>query len=114
LTGAGFPVYKGKGARLQRALINYFLDKATAQGYLEVQPPILKSAGIVLDDESLPSNESATMSEIEEVSSSSSSEGEYQSKSSEELKNLLQTALDDEQYELASKIRDELNTRKQS
>ena len=41
LTGAGFPVYKGKGARLQRALINFFLDKATAAGYLEVQPPIL-------------------------------------------------------------------------
>lgn len=41
LTGAGFPVYKGKGARLQRALINYFLDRATAAGYLEVQPPIL-------------------------------------------------------------------------
>jgi len=41
LTGAGFQVYKGKGARLQRALINYFLDKATAEGYLEVQPPIL-------------------------------------------------------------------------
>lgn len=41
LTGAGFPVYKGKGARLQRALINYFLDKATAEGYLEVQPPIM-------------------------------------------------------------------------
>lgn len=41
ITGAGFPVYKGKGARLQRALINYFLDKATAAGYLEVQPPIL-------------------------------------------------------------------------
>lgn len=41
LTGAGFPVYKGKGARLQRALINYFLDKATAHGYKEIQPPIL-------------------------------------------------------------------------
>ena len=41
ITGAGFPVYKGKGAKLQRALINYFLDKATAQGYLEVQPPIV-------------------------------------------------------------------------
>lgn len=41
ITGAGFPVYKGKGARLQRALINYFLDKATAAGYIEVQPPIL-------------------------------------------------------------------------
>ena len=41
LTGAGFPVYKGKGARLQRALINYFLDRATSKGYNEVQPPIL-------------------------------------------------------------------------
>jgi seryl-tRNA synthetase (EC 6.1.1.11) len=38
ITGAGFPVYKGKGARLQRALINYFLDKARESGYLEVQP----------------------------------------------------------------------------
>lgn len=41
LTGAGFPVYRGKGARLQRALINFFLDKAVAAGYLEIQPPIL-------------------------------------------------------------------------
>ncbi|MFZ1805802.1 MAG: serine--tRNA ligase [Cyclobacteriaceae bacterium] len=41
ISGAGFPVYKGKGARLQRALINFFLDKATAQGYLEIQPPIV-------------------------------------------------------------------------
>ncbi len=41
LTGAGFPVYKGKGARLQRALINFFLDRATAAGYLEIQPPIM-------------------------------------------------------------------------
>lgn len=41
LTGAGFPVYKGKVARLQRALINFFLDRATAAGYLEVQPPIM-------------------------------------------------------------------------
>jgi len=44
LTGAGFPVYKGKGARLQRALINFFLDRATANGYNEVQPPILVNA----------------------------------------------------------------------
>jgi seryl-tRNA synthetase len=44
LTGAGFPVYKGKGAKLQRALINYFLDKATAKGYNEVQVPILVNA----------------------------------------------------------------------
>lgn len=41
ITGAGFPVYKGKGARLQRALINFFLDEALAQGYYEIQPPIL-------------------------------------------------------------------------
>ena len=41
LTGAGFPVYKGKGARLQRGLINYFLDKATEAGFKEIQPPIL-------------------------------------------------------------------------
>ncbi len=41
VTGAGFPVYKGKGARLQRALINYFLDKNTAAGYQEVQVPHL-------------------------------------------------------------------------
>jgi seryl-tRNA synthetase len=41
LTGAGFPVYKGKGARLQRALINFFLDYNTNAGYLEVEPPIM-------------------------------------------------------------------------
>jgi seryl-tRNA synthetase len=41
IAGAGFPVYKGKGARLQRALINFFLDQALAEGYVEVQPPIL-------------------------------------------------------------------------
>lgn len=39
IAGAGFPVYKGKGARLQRALISYFLDKNTEAGYTEVQPP---------------------------------------------------------------------------
>lgn len=41
LTGAGFPVYKGKGAKLQRALINFFLDTNTAAGFLEVEPPIM-------------------------------------------------------------------------
>ena len=41
LTGAGFPVYKGKGARLQRALINFFLDTNTAAGYQEVEPPVM-------------------------------------------------------------------------
>lgn len=41
IAGAGFPVYKGKGAKLQRALINFFLDEAEKQGYREIQPPIL-------------------------------------------------------------------------
>lgn len=41
ITGAGFPVYKGKGAKLQRALISYFLDKNTAAGYTEYQLPLL-------------------------------------------------------------------------
>jgi seryl-tRNA synthetase len=41
ITGAGFPVYKGQGARLQRALINFFLDEATKAGYREFQPPLL-------------------------------------------------------------------------
>lgn len=41
VTGAGFPVYKGKGARLQRALITFFLDRATTEGYLEIQPPLM-------------------------------------------------------------------------
>ncbi len=41
LTGAGFPVYKGKGARLQRALINFFLDCNTAAGYQEIEPPVM-------------------------------------------------------------------------
>jgi seryl-tRNA synthetase len=41
ITGAGFPVYKGQGARLQRALINFFLDQAVAQGFNEIQPPLM-------------------------------------------------------------------------
>jgi seryl-tRNA synthetase len=41
VTGAGFPFYKGKGARLQRALINFFLDKAIEAGYMEIQPPLM-------------------------------------------------------------------------
>ena len=44
ITGAGFPVYKGKGARLQRALISFFLDEAEKAGYTEIQPPILINA----------------------------------------------------------------------
>lgn len=41
ITGAGFPLYKGKGARLQRSLVNFFLDEASKAGYMEVQPPIV-------------------------------------------------------------------------
>ena len=41
ITGAGFPVYKGKGAKLQRALITYFLDRAIAEGYTEIIPPLM-------------------------------------------------------------------------
>ncbi len=41
ITGAGFPVYKGKGAKLQRALVNFFLDEADRAGYHEVQPPVV-------------------------------------------------------------------------
>jgi seryl-tRNA synthetase len=41
LTGAGFPVYKGKGSKLQRALINFFLDENTKAGYLEIMPPLM-------------------------------------------------------------------------
>ena len=41
ITGAGFPVYKGKGSRLQRALINFFLDEAVKSGYTEFQPPLM-------------------------------------------------------------------------
>jgi len=44
IAGAGFPVYKGKGAKVQRALINFFLDEATNAGYTEVQPPIVVNA----------------------------------------------------------------------
>src|SRR5690606_9667634 len=41
ITGAGFPVYKGQGARLQRAMVNFFLDEAVKAGYIEVQPPVM-------------------------------------------------------------------------
>jgi len=76
---------------------------------------ILKSAGIVLDDE--PSIETGAetekVAELAETTTSAAAD-DYKGKSTEELKNLLQTALDEEQYELASKIRDELNQRKKS
>lgn len=78
---------------------------------------ILKSAGIVLDDDIEVSSvsENPNLSEVKEGHSSSSGDTEeYKSKSSEELKSMLQTALDEEKYEVASKIRDELNQRKKS
>jgi len=77
---------------------------------------ILKSAGIVLDDDmdvSSITESSAANTEVTEVSKGSDSD-EYKGKSSEELKNMLQIALDEEKYEMASKIRDELNQRKKS
>lgn len=57
ITGAGFPVYKGKGARLQRALINYFLDKNTEAGYQEVQVPHLVNAESATGTGQLPDKE---------------------------------------------------------
>jgi bifunctional DNase/RNase len=78
---------------------------------------ILKSAGIVLDDESennpLPSKTQITPP-VKEKTVVSNDQDEYKDKSTEELKNMLQIALDDEKYEMASKIRDELNQRKKS
>ena len=57
ITGAGFPVYKGKGARLQRALINFFLDNARDKGYLEIQPPYLVNADSGFGTGQLPDKE---------------------------------------------------------
>ncbi len=57
ITGAGFPVYKGKGAKLQRALINFFLDEAAAQGYAEVQPPIFVNEASAYGTGNLPDKE---------------------------------------------------------
>lgn len=57
IAGAGFPVYKGKGARLQRALINFFLDCARDAGYLEVQPPYVVNAASGYGTGQLPDKE---------------------------------------------------------
>ena len=57
ITGAGFPLYKGKGAKLQRGLINYFLDKNTDAGYNEIQPPILINENSGLSTGQLPDKE---------------------------------------------------------
>ena len=57
ITGAGFPVYKGKGARLQRALIAYFLDKNTAAGYTEYQLPLMVNEASAFGTGQLPDKE---------------------------------------------------------
>lgn len=57
LTGAGFPVYKGKGAKLQRALINFFLDEAIDNGYLEVLPPLMVNEDSAYGTGQLPDKE---------------------------------------------------------
>lgn len=57
LTGAGFPVYTGKGAKLQRALINWFLDSAIEAGYREIIPPLLVNADSAFSTGQLPDKE---------------------------------------------------------
>ncbi len=57
LTGAGFPVYKGKGAKLERALIQYFLDKASDAGYLEIIPPLMVNEASAFATGQLPDKE---------------------------------------------------------
>jgi len=57
ITGAGFPVYKGKGARLQRSLINFFLDCAREAGFLEVQPPYMVNSDSGFGTGQLPDKE---------------------------------------------------------
>ncbi|MHB8260272.1 MAG: bifunctional nuclease domain-containing protein [Bacteroidia bacterium] len=75
---------------------------------------ILSSAGIILEDETLLSSPESEQKEEKKKHVQGRDDNEYHSKSTEELKTMLQTALEEEQYELASKIRDELNKRKQS
>ena len=57
VTGAGFPFYKGKGARLQRALINFFLNEAANAGYVEIQPPLMVNEASGLGTGQLPDKE---------------------------------------------------------
>jgi seryl-tRNA synthetase len=57
ITGAGFPVYKNKGAKLERALINFFLDEAAAKGYTEISPPLLVNAKSATGTGQLPDKE---------------------------------------------------------
>ncbi|MDX1378244.1 MAG: hypothetical protein R3307_05300, partial [Anaerolineales bacterium] len=57
ITGSGFPLYRGKGARLERALINFFLDEAAAAGYEEIAPPLLVNADSARGTGQLPDKE---------------------------------------------------------
>lgn len=57
ITGAGFPVYKGKGARMQRALLNFFLDEAGKQGFKEIQPPVVVNEASGIGTGQLPDKE---------------------------------------------------------
>lgn len=57
ITGAGFPVYVGKGAQLERALINFFLDEAAANGYTELFPPLIVNAASATGTGQLPDKE---------------------------------------------------------
>jgi len=57
ITGAGFPLYKGKGAKLQRALIAFFLDEAEANGYLEIMPPLMVNEASATATGQLPDKE---------------------------------------------------------
>ncbi len=58
LTGAGFPVYKGQGARLQRALINFFVNEGVDAGYLEIQPPLMVNEASAYATGQLPDKDS--------------------------------------------------------
>ncbi len=58
LTGAGFPVYKGQGARLQRALINFFVNEGANAGYLEIQPPLMVNEASAYATGQLPDKDS--------------------------------------------------------
>ena len=57
ISGSGFPLFRGKGARLQRALVNYFLDQARAAGFEEIQPPLLVNADTAYGTGQLPDKE---------------------------------------------------------
>ena len=57
ITGAGFPLFKGKGAKLQRALVNFFLDEASKRGYREIQPPLMINGESAMGTGQLPDKE---------------------------------------------------------